>query len=217
MENRLFSPGEIQQMYNRWAEGYDKSLWLFRLAGFRINAYRKAAIENLNLNTGDTVIDLGCGTGLNFGLLENRIGPTGSLIGVDLSDNMLQQARQRVEKNGWKNVRLVQSDIADFSIPDETDAILSTLALTMSPDYERIIKKIAETLEPGKRLSIFELKRPEGWPDWLVQGMIKVLATYGTRKEHTTRKPWQSIERYFPHSEMKEYYWGAVYIATGIA
>ncbi len=217
MEKRIFNTGEIQQMYNRWAKNYDKSLWLFRLIGFRIRAYRKAAVENLNLNHGDAVVDLGCGTGLNFALLKEHIGATGTIIGADLSGAMLQKARRRVEKNNWKNVRLVQSDIAKFSFPDKTDAILSTLALTMSPDYDPIIKRAAETLEKGKRMSIFKLKRPDGWPDWMVQLMIKLLAAYGTRKEHTNRAPWLSIKRHFPKSKMKEYYWGAVHVSTGIA
>jgi len=217
MTTRIFNAREIQQLYNQWADEYDTSLWLFRLAGFRIKAYRKAAVKNLNLGPGDTVIDLGCGTGLNFSLLKERIGPDGTVIGVDISDAMLRQAQQRVERNGWKNVRLVHSDIAEFSFPEQTDAILSTLALTMSPDYDRIIKQAAEILKPGKRMSIFELKRPERWPDWMVQMMIKLLATYGTREEHTNRTPWLSIKRHFQQSEMKEYYWGAVHVSTGIA
>lgn len=217
MEKRIFSAGEIQQMYNRWAKNYDTSLCMFPLVGFRINAYRKAAVKNLNLTHGDTVVDLGCGTGLNFALLKERIGPTGTVIGVDLSGAMLHQAQKRVERNGWKNVHLFQSDIAEYSFPEQTDAILSTLALTMSPDYDHIIKRAAKTLEAGKRMSIFELKRPEGWPDWMIQLMIKLLSTYGTRKEHTNRTPWLSIKRHFPKSEMKEYYWGTVHVSTGIA
>lgn len=172
MKPRMLSTEEIEAIYNRWAAVYDTSLWGSYLLGFRVSAYRKAAVENLNLTPGDTVVDLGCGTGLNFGLLRQKVGPNGSIIGVDLSDGMLRQAKSRVDRLGWQNVNLVLADVGEYSFPAKTDGVLSTLALTMSPEYDQIIKQAAGILQPGKRMSIFELKKPEQWPEWLAGGMI---------------------------------------------
>lgn len=217
MAKQIFSNREIQSIYDNWAARYDSSLSIFKLIGFRYRTYRKEAIARLKLNSGNTVIDLGCGTGLNFDLLEKKIGPEGTLIGVDLSESMLEKARRRVQRKGWRNVTLTRADMADFVIPQHTDAVLSTAALTMSPKYDQIIQYVANTLEAGKRMSIFEFKKPERWPEWLVRLTIKLLKPYGVRPEHTKRTPWLSMEKHFPESSMKEYYFGAVYVATGMA
>ena len=169
------------------------------------------------MDAGDTVVDLGCGTGLNFKMLQDRVGPTGSITGVDLSDAMLAQARKRVRKSVWKNVSLVQADMAEYQIPQNVDGILSTLAITMSPNYDKIIKRASCTLTAGYRMSIFELKKPEKWPDWLLKSMIFMLKSYGTRLAHTKRTPCSSIMKWFTHSEMEEYYFGSVCVSTGVA
>ncbi len=67
---------------------------------------RAAAIEELSLQLGDTVVDLFCGTGVNFELLLSRIGPTGRVIGVDGSEGMLTRARRRIEQRGLGSDRL---------------------------------------------------------------------------------------------------------------
>ena len=88
----------------------------------------------LGLRAGDSVIDIACGTGLNFPLIEEAIGPEGRIVGVDLTDAMLAQAQDRIKANGWRNISLVQADAADFGFPAGVDAILSTYALTQVPD-----------------------------------------------------------------------------------
>lgn len=103
MEQQVLSKNQPKAIYYVWAKHYDFSLRLFNLIGFRYQQYRKEAVNRLNLKAGNTVVDLGCGTGLNFPLLEKQIGPEETtIIGVDLSESMLQQAQQRVSKAGWK-------------------------------------------------------------------------------------------------------------------
>lgn len=216
MSDQIFTTKEIQKIYNGLASSYDFSLFFFKIMGFRVQAYRKKAVQDLHLKTGDKVVDLGCGTGLNFSLLREKVGPGGKIIGVDLSSEMLERAKNRVEKRGWENVELVQSDMAEFQIPPHTDGVLSTLAITMSPHYDEIIKRIADTLETGKRMSIFELQKPNEWPNWLVKAMIFLLKSYGTRLEHTKRIPSDAIEKYFSDVSIQRYYFGSVCIASGV-
>ena len=217
MDQEILSKKQIKEIYSDWADRYDLSLWLFNLIGFQYQFYRREAIKGLSLKLGDTVIDLGCGTGLNFSILQRMVGYKGTIIGVDLSESMLDKAQKRVRRHSWKNVQLVESDMADFAIPEHTDAVLSTAALTMSPEYDQIIQYVANTLEAGKRMSIFEFKKPEKWPEWLVDVTLSLLKTYGVRKAHTKRIPWKSMEQHFQQSEMKEYYFGAVYVCSGTA
>jgi demethylmenaquinone methyltransferase/2-methoxy-6-polyprenyl-1,4-benzoquinol methylase len=102
-------------IYRKRAKRYDWTTLLLYLIGFRHWTYRKCAVEALCLQKGNTVVDLGCGTGLNFTLLQEQIGPEGKIIGVDLTDAMLAEAHQRVLTRGWLNVELVKSDAALFA------------------------------------------------------------------------------------------------------
>lgn len=89
------TPEEVNEVYRRRARFYDWSVNTYYLIGFRWWAYRRRAIAALQLGRGATVVEIGCGTGLNFGLVQQRIGPTGRLFGVDLCADMLDKARQR--------------------------------------------------------------------------------------------------------------------------
>ena len=140
---------EVLGVYRKRARRYDLTANVYYLLGFREWAYRKRAIAALGLRPGDTVVEIGCGTGLNFGLLEERIGPQGRLIGVDLTDAMLSRARERVRDKGWRNVELVECPAASFRFPPGIDGILSTFALTLEPEYDQVIERGAEALEPG--------------------------------------------------------------------
>ncbi len=217
MAQQIFTRNEVKRIYNNLAEKYDASLFWFYLMGFQVKTYRQKAIERLHLKPGDTVVDLGCGTGLNFEWLKKKIGPEGKVIGVDLSNEMLEQAKKKAENSGWKKVQLVQEDMGDYQIPGDVDGVLSTLAITMSPDYDMIIRNIKNRLQPGKRMSIFELQKPRRWPDWLVKLMVQMLKSYGTRYQHTKRTPCRSMTKHFSKTEVKEYYFGSICITSGEA
>jgi demethylmenaquinone methyltransferase/2-methoxy-6-polyprenyl-1,4-benzoquinol methylase len=103
MDEIMISKQKVQAMYQSGAKHYDFTTILFRLIGLRMKTYRLLAIKNLALLRGKLVIELGCGTGLNFPLLIEQIGPEGRLVGVDLTPGMLEIARERVERSGWKN------------------------------------------------------------------------------------------------------------------
>jgi ubiquinone/menaquinone biosynthesis C-methylase UbiE len=87
------------------------------------------------------VLDLGCGTGLNFSLLQKRVDQAGRIIGVDLTDAMLARATERVLAKGWSNVELVKSDAADYGFPVTVDGILSTSALTLVPEFDVVVQR----------------------------------------------------------------------------
>jgi ubiquinone/menaquinone biosynthesis C-methylase UbiE len=95
-------------IYRKRAKRYDWTTLLLYLIGFRHWTYRKCAVEALCLQKGNTVVDLGCGTGLNFTLLQEQIGPEGKIIGVDLTDAMLAEAHQRVVNPGLAERRTRQ-------------------------------------------------------------------------------------------------------------
>ena len=90
------------RQYRRRAKFYDLELAL-------IEPVRRRAVERLGLKGGETVLDVGCGTGLSFELIEQRIGREGKVIGIEQSADMLDQARARAERNNFENVTLINS------------------------------------------------------------------------------------------------------------
>ncbi len=87
--------------YETHASSYDRPASLFALVAFYpIQRYRSKAIELLELKEGDVVLDMGCGTGLSFDAIEERIGPSGWLIGLDCTEAMLAEAERRVRQKG---------------------------------------------------------------------------------------------------------------------
>jgi len=207
----------LVELYRRRARRYDVTANLYYAFGFRELAYRKRAVAALGLRPGDTVVEIGCGTGLNFHLLERAIGSQGRLIGVDLTDAMLDQARARVMRRGWTNVELVRSDAAQFDFPRPLGGMISTFAITLVPGYDEVIHKAAATLPPGRRIAILDLKEPDGMPEWLVRLGVYVTAPFGVERDYTMRHPWESVERYLTNVTVDDLYFGFSYLAVGEA
>ena len=91
---------EVHSVYQRWAKVYDLMVCFYYLVGMPIGHWRRLAVDALALRPGDTVVEIGCGTGLNFALLEQIVGGEGNIIGVDISEAMLERARERVHSAG---------------------------------------------------------------------------------------------------------------------
>lgn len=206
---------ETRSLYRKRARRYDLSVQIFRLFGFEMNRYRKETIASLGLRPGNVVVELGCGTGLNFQYVQRQIGPSGKLIGVDLTDSMLDVARLRVARERWTNVELLQADIADWEMPRDVDGMYSTLALTLVPEYDKVIEKASRSLRAGGRLAVFDMKVPETWPGWLVRLAAWMNKPFGVSLDLGDRHPWESIRQYLTELEFREYYFGALYFCVG--
>src|SRR5262249_11472190 len=154
--------------------------------GYPHRAHRRRAMQALRLSPGATVVDVACGTGLNFSLIEHAIGPRGRIIGVDLTDAMLARAERRIEASGWTNVSLVQADAAEFAFPPNVDAIVSTYAMTQVPECHAVIANGAAALSPGGRMAVLDLKVPGTVPAWLSR-------PFGAIDAWRARRPWEAI------------------------
>jgi demethylmenaquinone methyltransferase/2-methoxy-6-polyprenyl-1,4-benzoquinol methylase len=211
----MFSQAEIQNIYRRRARHYNLSANLYYLLGFREHAYRKMAVTELRLKPGDTVVELGCGTGLNFPLLREAVGSEGRIIGVDLTDAMLEQARRQVERKGWSNVELVKCDASRFDLPENTHAVLSTFAYTLIPQHASLTRKIATELPSGSRMVVLDLKKAEKWPVWLFRFALWVTAPFAVTEEYAGQYPWQEMHKRLKKFTIRELFFGGAYIASG--
>lgn len=206
---------EVREVYRRRARWYDLSANAYYLAGFREWAYRARAVGALQARPGDTIVELGCGTGLNFAALELVVGPQGRIIGVDMTDAMLAQARRRIEARGWRNVSLVESDIARYDFPGPIDGIISTFALTLVPEYEAVIARAAGALASGGRLVALDIKAPEWSPRWLVTGAAWLTRPFAVTADLASRHPWETMSRVLTDFRMDDLYFGFAYVASG--
>jgi len=205
----------IAELYQKRARHYDYSANFYYLIGIREFAYRRIAVDALKLEHGDMVVEIGCGTGLNFRLLRNRVGAEGKIIGVDLTAEMLSAAGRRIERNKWTNIELVQCDAGAYAFPEDVDGVISTFAITLVEEYDEIIKRGAAALAPGKRLAVLDFKLPASWPMWLVKFFVFLTLPFGVTLDLADRHPWESIERYLDLKEFKSFYFGGIYLAAG--
>jgi ubiquinone/menaquinone biosynthesis C-methylase UbiE len=209
------TPEEVNEVYRRRARFYDWSVNAYYLIGFRWWAYRRRAIAALGLQPGATIVEVGCGTGLNFRLVQESIGLSGRLIGVDLCTDMLKQARQRVAAKGWSNVELVQARAPDYDFPSSVDAVFSTFALSLEPRFDEVIAKAAMALVAGGRFVLLDLRMPDNWLRNLAPVLVWLVRPFAVSLEVAKRQPWKSLQRHFPQYNYQEGYLGIVYIAVG--
>ena len=210
----LMTVGGQRAVYAKRARGYDISSRLFNLLLFPYDGYRTRAVDALDLWPGDTVVELGVGTGANLAMLVEAVGPQGRVIGVDQSPEMLAQAEGKVDAHGWSNVDLIQSDARDYTFPQALDGVLSTFAITLVPGCQKVIERAIGALAPGGRIAILDFKRPD-WPDWMIQAYLPLVRLFGGTLEMTRRRPWVAVERACDETKFTELYKGGVFLSVG--
>jgi demethylmenaquinone methyltransferase/2-methoxy-6-polyprenyl-1,4-benzoquinol methylase len=201
------------ETYRKKAKHYDITSRLYPAPGYPQRTQRLRAVHALGLRPGDTVIDVACGTGLNFPLLEKVVGPGGRIVGVDLTDAMLAQAQDRIKTNGWSNVSLVQADAADFDFPTGIKAILSTYAMTQVPECAAVIAHGAAALSGDGRWVVLDLKVPDSTPGWLAQLGTAIVRPFAAIDEWVMRRPWEAI-RAAMQEELADLSWTELFFGT---
>ncbi|HEY3924480.1 MAG TPA: methyltransferase domain-containing protein [Acidothermaceae bacterium] len=207
------------ETYRKKAKHYDITTRLYPAPGYPQRAQRLRAVQALVLRPGDTVVDVACGTGLNFPLIQKLIGRDGRIVGVDLTDAMLERAQDRVQKHGWRNVSLVQSDAVEFEFPTAVDAIVSTYALTQVPDCAAVIAHGAAALSKGGRWVVLDLKVPAGVPRRLAQLGTAAVRPFASIDQWLARRPWEAIRATMKEElddvSWTEFLFGTAFLAAG--
>ncbi len=214
MTARTLSKDQIHTTYGRRASHYDLSSHVYGLIGYRLDAYRRSGVEQLRLKAGDTVVEIGCGTGANFAQLVGKVGSGGKVIGIDLSAAMLDRARARVDRHAWSNVTLVEADATSFSYPGPAHGVLATYALSIAPGHDEIVGRAAATLAPGGRFVVVDIRKPGALPNMLFLALLPLVRPFGVTAELQSRRPWEALARHLDLVKMEHRYLGTTYIAV---
>jgi SAM-dependent methyltransferase len=112
----------------------------------------------VELHEGETVLDLGSGGGIDVLLSGTRVGPTGTVYGLDMTDEMLALAQENARKAGATNVHFLKGIIEDIPLAsDSVDIVISNCVVNLSPEKDRVLGEIARVLRPGGRIGISDV------------------------------------------------------------
>jgi demethylmenaquinone methyltransferase/2-methoxy-6-polyprenyl-1,4-benzoquinol methylase len=203
----MFTIEQVRQTFTDWAPRYNAT------HGWRLLKRREARLA-LGVQPGDRVLEIACGTGLNFPHLRQLTGDRGSLTGVDLTPAMLDIARQQIARNGWKNVELREADAARLPFPDASfDNAFCAFALNIIPEYERAITEIHRVLIPGGRFVALEMQSMDmsslsGWLGNLAHRLMGICAV------DTSHRSLEAIQATFGEVQVRRYLVGMVFMVV---
>lgn len=163
-----YPPELVRRRYNRLAPWYSTFEWILWLP----RRIRDRAVRKLELQHGDIVLEVGCGTGCNLPYLEAAVGPSGHVLGVDLSERMLNQAQALCERRGWKNVTLTRTDALNYRASRLFDGVLFSLSYSVMQNRQRILDHAWSQLRAGGRVVIVDGKTIPGIVGCLLHPLI---------------------------------------------
>jgi ubiquinone/menaquinone biosynthesis C-methylase UbiE len=155
---------------------------------------RRRAVVALGLKPGDTVLEVGAGTGRNFPYLVEAVGPSGTVIGVDASPGMLAEARKLVERRGWSNVQLLQQDATQLEIDRDVDGVLFSLSYSAMPEPRPALARAWERLRPSSRVVVMDMGLTQGGPWRLLAPIARLLVRYAPGDAYSD--PWSDLAQY---------------------
>jgi ubiquinone/menaquinone biosynthesis C-methylase UbiE len=208
---------QTRTTYSQKARSYDT--WVRRMTLGVETRLRRRLIRRLGLHPGDRVLDVACGTGLNFTFVQEAIGPAGRLIGVDLTPAMLAEAGRRIAAHGWSNVTLIEADAMALALPEPVDAALCTLAVGLMPDPSVVVESMVDAVRPGGRVLISDGRLVGRWYGPLANPLLCWIGNPwvppALRERYWTARPWETLVMLTEDFDYEEWLGGALYVATG--
>lgn len=179
-----------REFYTRWAALYDPIAR--RMPG--IADLRERVADALDLALGDTVVEMGCGTGANLGLLRERVGPDGAVVGVDFSAGVLDRAGEYIESEGWENVHLVRGDATRPPLQG-ADALVATFVVGMFADPTEVVEGWCDLVGSDGRIGLLNAARSRRWYGPVVNAPFGAFVTASTPGRRRLEDPTTLLDR----------------------
>ena len=206
-------PVEARRRYDRMAAEYDRRLGFqsSRLGRYQ-EGIRKRAVASMQLEPGQTVLDVGCGTGATFARLVKAVGDQGRVVGVDQSSGMLEVAAERIAHEGWTNVELIEGAVQEANLPEADAAIFFfTHDLLRTP---AALDNVIGAVRPGGRVVTAGMQRPPLWLAPIALPAQVIMRRYVTTYEGL-RKPWDLLVDGLEDVTSDSRLLGAIYTVAG--
>lgn len=197
------SEAAIKHYYRFQCHVYDGTRWTI-LHG------RRKAVERLELEPDSQVMEVGCGTGLNFRYMLEHLDPErGRLVGLDFSKDMLRRAQRRIDAGNWKNVELLEADASTLRLERPFDAVLFAYSIAVIPDWTGALRRAHEHLRPGGRLVVLEFGHFDRW------GLLGKVLRSGLRVCHveTSRRYPEAVHDVFGNADVQHWLGGYSFTA----
>ena len=204
-----------QGLYDWWSRhrGLFSRLYDIAFLG-RESERRERAIEALSLDSGEQVLDLGCGPGNSFAALRTRVGSAGRVVGLDYSPGMARQARLRARDSGWANVHAIHGDAGRPGLADGAfDAVYASMSLSAMPEPDRAMEAAYRALRPGGRIVVLDARPFQEFPWTLLNPVVVPLSKWATNWFPDTDIPAQIADR-FESTRIATFDGGVTFIAT---
>jgi S-adenosylmethionine-diacylgycerolhomoserine-N-methlytransferase len=141
---------DVMSRYYAWhSRIYDTTRWAFLFD-------RDALLEDLRLSSGQTVVEIGCGTGRNLEGIVRRVGPEGKVFAVDCAASMVARSQDRIRKRKLSNVWIVDSEYGRAPVTARADVVLLSYSLSMIPTWEAVLNCALRELKPGGRIGVVD-------------------------------------------------------------
>jgi demethylmenaquinone methyltransferase/2-methoxy-6-polyprenyl-1,4-benzoquinol methylase len=166
----------------------------YDLLFFYPQGFRAKGVDALGDVRGKRVLEIGCGTGLNFRFLVEKVGPGGTIIGIDLSKAMVEIAQTRCGRNLWSSVSVHTADADRYRTGELFDAAYFGLSFTILHEPRKVLDNILNLLRPGGRIVILETRIPKWMPRFIERWLTEYAhRNFGTQPD---TKPWEIFEDY---------------------
>ncbi len=192
---------------------YQHQAYIYNLTRWTVLHGRRNAVDALRLRPDSSVLEVGCGTGLNFDLVARKLSPqAGQLVGLDFSVPMVRRARQRIAQRGWPHVQVMAGDAGSMTFAQPFDGIFFSYSITMMPCWSEAIERAYECLSPGGRMVILDFGKFEHW------GPLGPLARGWFRLNHVDmdRPVAARMADVFGRLEVQQWLGGYYFIAVGV-
>ena len=180
-----------------------------------IRPLRQKAVNLLHLQKGDRVLDMGCGPGGSFPYLVRAVGPSGQVIGVEISPEVSINARRRIARNSWTNVELIEAPGQHVSLAGTFDGLLMFAAADIYGSEEALVN-IFPHLRENARVVAFGAKLSRNHAGMILNPLFRMLfkLSFPTTPS-VEHEPWRKLAKRTERLIVEEYFFGSMFLASG--